>query len=71
MADYVLAVKREFRGKAPSSADVASGREGIAVKGSANPNRVVIGGSRQAIDQFRANLDDRYVLEPLTERRAF
>jgi hypothetical protein len=63
MAVYVVATRRECRGRTRTAAEVVSSLRGVKIRGSANPDRVVIE-SAEAVDELRSRLGASYYVEP-------
>lgn len=67
---YVIAVKRERRAEvSPGWVDVVRGTSGITIVGDANPSRLQVRASPEAIRHLQACLSDDVYIEPLIPHR--
>ena len=63
---FIIAVKRERRGDVPADwMEVVRGTSGVAVMGDANPFRVQVRASAEAISRIRDRLSDYVHIEKL------
>ena len=59
MSNYVIAVRREARDRAPADlAEFLKGIDGLTIRGAANPARIQVEASPEAIEQARQKLGE-------------
>ena len=61
---YVIAKRRECIGRGATAADAAARIPGIVVKGSANPNRIVVEGPANQLQSLRDKMGQSFLVEP-------
>jgi hypothetical protein len=61
---YIIAKRREYLGHGATAADAAAGIPGIVIKGSANPNRIVVEGPPNQLQLLRDRMGQTFLVEP-------
>jgi hypothetical protein len=68
MTTYVVATRRECRGRGLTAAEAVARLPGVRVKGASNPDRVVIESVHDA-DQIRSGVGPSFRVEPEIRHR--